>query len=1844
MSETQRNGVFGVTLALNDMLRSYLESSYHISNLSLIHERRRLLEQTGVIHQEPYVESTPKYKKGSAYSFLSIPDTAKEILTEISQLSPSVGIFPIPYHHQSDALEEFLGRQKDIIVATGTGSGKTESFLIPILGSLAIEGVERAETSSLPGCRALLLYPMNALVNDQLARIRKLFGDERVAKILSRGRQRPIRFGSYTSRTPYPGKRTSSKDSMHLKEMFERFYLDRARDENKVRELKQKGRWPSKNLVDFYAKYKEEQSVYKSGGQKGKPFTRYHWNERLLTQPDDRELLTRDEMQRLCPDILITNYSMLEYMLMRPIERTIFQQTRDWLDANCDNKLILVLDEAHMYRGTGGAEVALLIRRLMARLGITRDRLRCILTSASLGEGEEAEEAVKLFSCELTGLSYPSDKLHLVTGVLESRSGARSGSNEEARALAQLDIGKLQEAEVDILTLVDGIQPLQDALSWPAIPSSLSEIREYLFNLLTGWGPAEQMVEYVSGNAVQLSQLSSHLFPNAPKPLAERATEALIALGSFAYRNADDQVFLPTRLHLLYRGVPGLYACINPECNVRLDSTPPDIPILGKLYTSPRLHCDCDILARVYELLTHRDCGAAFIRGYLRQPDADFLLHEQINDLGLDPDSSDRLFEIQLLVDGEPHGNAMDDCSTLWLDIKTGRIQGVDPGNEEGFVRVFAPNIRPGWDARVFNKCPVCLRKWRGQSKIMDLATKGEAPFANLVKEQLFVQPLRLKESLQTPNGGRKVLLFSDGRQKAARLARDIPREVEWDSFRQGLALAVVRFEQTTGRFPKINSSLYSAFVSVVSEFNLQFFDGSDRQELLRAVREFRDDYDNDIREALDDRWDPHPPQGFYRALLRQLCNPQFSLSASTVGYVRPAHMDKLVRDISNFCPKLSNEIIESLAVSFIHELLDANAFESEAVIAPTIRQEAAGHPQDSWAGRGKLRDEVSVTLAHEFNCTTSEIEEIENVFRKRLCHSVGDAYVLRGDSVQLYVGDRDMWYRCSDCTFLAPVRLGAFCINCGSSQVQELDPNTSEYLRTRKGFIREPVVRAIRGQGRPRHLAAEEHTAQLSQRDTGVVFATTEKYELRFQDLLLDEDEGPIDVLSSTTTMEVGIDIGSLVAVGLRNVPPQRENYQQRAGRAGRRGSAVSSVVTFAQNGPHDSHYFHHPDVMVAGPPRIPVVKTDNPKIARRHVYAYLFQTFFHEAIDEGKIDLAHGSNNLFSVLGRASDFFNRESAHGLLDISHFEDWVNERVISTNGVLRTSIVNWLPSGVADAKDEWTGQVAKELLDRLRELELSGRVPTGQLTLSEEDTTDDSGAFEGPDELLSFLFDQGLMPSYAFPIDLCSFLIEDIEYRGKQLKVRIKERPQQSIDKALSEYAPGRLIVVNKETYRSGGIIANSALVTDPDRAAPLFHNRANLRRHVACRRCTFVQDTDADLHELDTCPVCDGPLDKGDLLIPEVFLPDKGRQLTSNDESQEYSYATSAQFPVPLAEDDLGSWVQLGRHLTYTQARDRKLVMVNKGNEEINAGFLVCNKCGSASVFDPEDPKVGPHLRPYRVQPQQGIDVSHHCDGQFERVFLGYQFRTDLLVIRLNVDAPLVRTIENSVPHSVIHDSLRTMSEALLLAASHELDIDASEFQSGFRLVRMGPSEPLRADIYLFDTLSGGAGYAEQVGEHLDRVLSHTLALLKECPGNCDQSCTECLRHYQNRFWHSHLDRFLGAQLLEYMIHGTLPRVRTTAQQSTILDPLMRLLELDGYSCIKNATYQDIEIPLLVDNGSTKLAVGCYPSLLEEEDGISIHPLFGHSLVLKKKIFSEYVLIRNLPLIYNEVKSAFEA
>jgi ATP-dependent helicase YprA (DUF1998 family) len=403
---------------IRSALQDYIEATYHIGHPALVGQRRRLLDEEGIVFRAPYFESTPRYTTGRPFDELDIPDAAKDLFARMSQPgheNQAPLIYNPPYSHQAAALEAASRNGLSLVITTGTGSGKTEAFLLPTLARLATEARDAPSSFAMPSLRAIFLYPMNALVNDQLGRLRPLFGDFRVANLFTDWGKRPARFARYTSRTLYPGVRTPKKDSIRLKSI-ERFYiflLQRAADPTSpdsnraadlIANLRKRGKWPAKPDLEAW---------FGSSGQ--------HWKNRVgefqraVPGDDDPELLTRHEVLANPPDILVTNYSMLEYMLMRPLERPIFDATRNWLAANPEQRLLLIVDEAHLYRGASGAEVALLLRRLRSRLAVPPERLQVICTSASFNNQEYARE----FAAQLSGL--PKAQFQTIQGELALR-------------------------------------------------------------------------------------------------------------------------------------------------------------------------------------------------------------------------------------------------------------------------------------------------------------------------------------------------------------------------------------------------------------------------------------------------------------------------------------------------------------------------------------------------------------------------------------------------------------------------------------------------------------------------------------------------------------------------------------------------------------------------------------------------------------------------------------------------------------------------------------------------------------------------------------------------------------------------------------------------------------------------------------------------------------------------------------------------------------------------------------------------------------------------------------------------------------------------------------------------------------------------------------------------------------------------------------------------------------------------------------------------------------------------------------------------------------------------------
>lgn len=1830
MNDKVELGVKEIARRVHLRLRRYLEAQYHIRNSALIEERRLLLEEPGGISQRPFIEVTPSYALAGDFSELGAPAPVIELLQELVGWKPGVGVYP-PYRHQADALEQFFAKgaaSDDLVVATGTGSGKTETFLYAILGGLALEGTERPASFARHGIRALMLYPMNALVSDQTARLRRLLGDERLASLMEKRWGRRARFGMYTSRTPYPGVRTGAKDQRNLDTLlgyYERLEVSSKPEEQAlVAELKQRGRWPAKDIVRFYARDVEEKVLVKTGKRIGQERTLHHWDQRFLTQPADRELLTRHEIQAQAPDLLITNYSMLEYMLLRPIERPLFAQTRAWLAADPRNQFLLVLDEAHMYRGVSGAEVGLLIRRLLSRLGIGRDRLRCILTSASLGSGAEAEEAGRKFARDLTG-EASNRGFAIVRGTREARPSPRPGTQAEASALAEVSPAVLAAAGFAPSEANVVLTSIAKRLGWTTPPALVEKddqsARRHICRALTGFGPLEMLLEHASGNATDFGELSQLLFPESEQTEAERATDGLLALGTFARRTEpgrEEQPLLPTRVHLLFRGLPPLYACTSSVCNARRDNAGESL--LGRLYTEPRTQCECG--ARVFELFTHRDCGAAYLRVFAASATPDFLWHERGGTL---TEFGKPLHELHLFLE-EPHPDQRGAVDPMLIDVQTGRVL-PNASTVSGTRLVYCAHTpaEKVMNTTTFGVCPACTRKTQagGSLKIMDLATKGEQPFANLVREQFVSQLATKVASEQHPNEGRKALLFSDGRQKAARLARDLPREVERDSFREALVLACQELAMLPTPQPAIlDEGLYAAFVAVCARHYLHFFDGHNQKALLEECARFRKDYD-DLDTALADKWRPLPPTRFRTALLRQIGDPYYSLVAACAAVVEaaPGKLRILQKRLTGVG---TPSLIEEIANAWLREMLGRYAF--DPALGKDSRLDEFGFFQAirSADGLKQFFDRLRTRTGLSSGDVDRLRDELFEVFTRDAPAGDDSGRLVVTDGLLMRLALDDVWLQCAVCGHLQTRPFLGVCGNCQDKRLEPRPPE-HEYMRSRKGFFREPLRAVLRGE-RPVHITAEEHTAQLSQRDAGVVYATTEEFELRFQDVPLGPDKPPVDILSCTTTMEVGIDIGSLTAVGLRTVPPQRENYQQRAGRAGRRGTSVSSVLMFAQGGAHDAHYFAHPKSIISGPPREPRLKADNPRLARRHVNSHLLQTFFHSRLDAlsagDQAEIAKHRPGIMSAFGDAAEFF---EGTGEFAFAAFDQWMRETVLTPKSSVVEEVADWLPAvifktGAVEEKRKFVREIADSLLRTLTQLR-DERLGT---STNEEEGGEAAASDADSGGLLDLCFDRGLLPSYAFPTDLCSFVIQEWDKSNSRWRVNVAERPQLAKAQALSEYAPGRLLVVNKQTYRVGGIF-----IDGPPSAAPavaLF--AAPLSRYVGCSRCSYISievgSAGVRTIEGSPCPVCRTPLFVREYLDPPSFSPEEGRALHEGDRDQDVTFASSAQLPEIAGRDEFDWTEGPGVNLNHAYGEDVRLVVANKGKDA--SGFSVCESCGGAWI-DGEEPD-GSHARPFLV-PRHVLDrdgASSKCNGEIRRgLFLVHDFRTDLLLLR----GAFRRPFDFQPEQPWLYDALATLAEALALGASLYLDIDPGELSAGFRLLpALVEGDEGVAEIYLFDTASGGAGYAADAGGHLQKVLDRTEELLRECPAQCERSCTKCLRHYGNRFLHGRLDRRLALQLLRFFRMGAVPPFASAAEQARVLRPLARFLELEGWTTATDST------GALRCDGSRSMTIGVYPALLANDGVESNHPTVAPR-ERARVILPDYLVEHDLPSAY---------
>ncbi|MGV8041430.1 MAG: DEAD/DEAH box helicase [Thermoanaerobaculaceae bacterium] len=1755
---------------LHEALRDYIEATYHISHPSLVSQRRQLLDQLGVIHQQPYIESTPRYRTDQSFGALGLDSECLTLFLELSQPtgSPDALLHDPPYQHQAASLKGALVAGRSLVVMTGTGSGKTECFLLPIVGKLVVEAQRPASTfGSTSAVRAILLYPMNALVNDQLGRLRTLLGDPRVVGRFQSWTGRPPRFARYTSRTLYPGVRTEQKDQERLKPL-ERYYVrntqiaddpadpGQAKSARLVAELKKRGKWPAK--PDILAWY----------GQKG-----HRWRDprtrafkRCITLPGDPELLTRHEVHENPPDVLVTNYSMLEYMLMRPLERPIFDATKEWLAANPEERLLLVIDEAHLYRGAAGAEVALLVRRLRTRLGIPAQRLQVICTSASFADKDYA----RVFGAQLTGKEVGD--FDAISGDLLLREPAERGSAIDARLLADLDLEAFYAADTEQARLLLAIPFLHHR----GIKQPL-DLQTSLFDALVGYPPMTLLVNTTMQEAKPVSVLASQIFPESDPQLAARALTALMALGSLARPGKKDPPVLPCRVHSFHRGLPGLWICLDPSCSALPAETRGGPG--GRLYSQPRDTCECG--ARVLELYTCRQCGTAYVRAYTNDLDVpDFLWAEAGGAFRTLAGQVEELEPLDLLLE-QPLTH---DFERAELDLVTGRLNPRRLGDRNRVVFIKRDRTRsPQPDDSVmvsspgeFKPCAVCGETAAfGRTSVQDHQTKGDQPFQALVSRQIQVQPPNAVEATKrAPLRGRKVLVFSDSRQTAARLAPNLQTYSTQDALRP---LLVHGFRQLMAD-PSLRSRLCLQDLYLAALLGSQALGVRLRPELKQgesfneeavveeAVETGR--LTADPLQVLLDLRDSVPPEALMRGIYKCVQDRYYGLQSLALASIveAPKHSAKVSQlpDLPGLAvvPEEKSALLRAWIGCW-----EPVGFWLNGMPLAWLSREVRPHS-------GKFR-RMSSLIADKAAGKRFEAEWLPVLLRIFTEPVAANSYKLKGSELSLLIGPP--WAYCQSCRSVQrPLPGRTTCGVCGRPTAQPIDPEGDAVFLARKGYYRRSTMEALRTPPvQPMALIAAEHTAQLNTAQAAEVFSKAEEHELLFQDVDLGPDdrgkERPaIDVLSCTTTMEVGIDIGTLAGVSLRNMPPARANYQQRAGRAGRRGNAIATVVAFGSADSHDEHYFTSPDGMIRGEVQDPVLTLDNRDIARRHVTAYLLQRYHQERLPEIKPE---DQPHLFAVLGTVAGF---KDPSAILNRRDFGEWLR----ANEAQLRTDVDGWLPSELQnpDRQDLLADLLAGTLepIDRAIEYDETQLPATGPPTdaatpdeeqptgMEDQEQPDEERPRTGPDSeyLLDRLLYKGVLPRYAFPTDVATFHVFDPD-RLTEYRPTFLFTPSQGLPVALSEYAPGKEVWIGSRLWYSGALY--SPIKGDRPRA---WDSR---KLYYECSFCHYARTTslaEGKRGEVLDCPACGAASSFGPAtywLRPPGFAHPANRPAgTSPDDQPARSYATRAKLtaPTPAAESD---WLRLNAHIA-TFASRKHLLVTNRGPR--SDGYSYCTRCGLIHpTASPTSLVAAPHEKPFPDFRDRNCPGGAATKG----MVLGTDFITDVLLVSLRVDPPL--TLRPALLATDV--ALRTLCEAITKAACRNLEIEPSELQAEYRpaLTQLG-REGREAEIYLYDTLPGGAGFARRVqGLGID-AFSDALHELENCPDACDRSCYRCLRSYKNKFEHDLLDRQLGATLLRYLLTGTpatLDPLRAQRTTDLLFEDLQRR-GLDGITLARNA------------------------------------------------------------------------
>ncbi|MGW6835096.1 DEAD/DEAH box helicase [Streptomyces sp. NPDC054949] len=1550
---------------ISDTYRRYLRSLLPLREPRLAEALAHAIDTSPLLTKGPLLEATPAYAPGATLDELIGEGVLDPAFRQVT--GPALPADRPLYRHQEQALRK-AEAGRNLVVATGTGSGKTESFLLPILNTLV---AEHARGALGPGVRALLLYPMNALANDQMKRLRRL-----LAAVPD------ITFGRYTGDT--------KDDPRRAADTFEQLNPGEPRLPN--------------------------------------------------------ELLSRREMRAKPPHILLTNYAMLEYLLLRPQDMDLFE------GEHAGGWRFIVVDEAHVYDGARGAELAMLLRRLKDRVGRGHD-IQAIATSATVG-AEENPAAVTAFAQALFDVPFhwDADDPAAQDLVTATRVGAPDGPHW----------GPLPTTEY--------LRLAATAIPGPEIVSAAR------MNGLAATTPAAALAAEAGTAALRraladgprpVSEIAHTVFPDDPAGPA--AVTALIRLAG-RLTDTDGAPVLSARYHLFARATEGAFTCLDPA-GPHLD--------LAR-------HEKCPHCARPsFELGACRRCGAVHLHGTLDGPGGrPRLVHRKSPDkphtwLLLDGDASGAGFDEddETLGEGAKGGLSERRLCTRCATVHTAGTTACTTHGCQGteLRRVHQLDTHEGTPA----SCLACGAHGHGMIRLFETGNEAAASVLGTTLYQA-LPPAPDGPAAMLPGQGRKLLFFSDSRQAAAYFApyledsytRIQHRRLMMQAALKGcpdpdeplhiddLVAHAVRAADRAGVFRRNDSR--QAKQREVALWVMQEVLSLDDRQSLEGLGLLRVDLDREpfwqppsVLTSLgltdDEAWQ------LVQELLRTVRNQGALTMPEEVDagdeafaprrgpvWVRSKGSDA-TRKVISWLPSAAG--VSNRRVDYLERVLDA-----------------LGHAGDR---RGAALETLSrlwsdLTTGYLADWLPGEGQAGIGVVR-RLDHAW-----LR---LRPVTTESDPLHACDRCRRVVPVSVRGVCptLRC-TGRLDEYKPTTEADGHLRRLYLTfDPVP-----------LRAQEHTAQW----TGEKAAEIQGEFVR----------GQINALSCSTTFELGVDVGDLQAVVLRNMPPSTANYVQRAGRAGRRADSAALVLTYAQRRPHDLARYAEPQRMIAGEVRAPIVPVDNVRIDRRHAHSIALAGFFRAMKEErGRI------------WRTAGEFFLPDDTTGEIAAHAVRDWLTPAPEGVTASLRRVLPESVQDEIGVESDAWVDELdrllraAQQILDQDVTAYSERRdqaVATRQYRQAEMYQKVIHNLTKR--DLLGVLANRNVLPKYGFPVDTVELRIpQDGGPVAGQLELT------RDLSAAVHEYAPGAEIVAGGRLWSSAGVYRL------PDRELVSRH-------YAVCGTCGRYTDATEPLDP--TCTACGAPSTTAPRRYIEPvygFVAARGAQRRPGQVPPRRSWHGDVHMCTDTADVRDGTTAFTSGHTTAWSAGARgEMVVVSDGPG--GAGYEICDWCGWGR----------PHARAgNRRAGHPHLLKDTDCTGPLRVVSLAHRYQTDFLQIHLD---PLTAL-------SAPQERLRSGVYALLEGAATHLEISRDDIDGTVHTGIDGmPS------LLLFDTTPGGAGNVVRIGDRLEPVVAAALARVGACECGPESSCHACLRTFRNQGFHELLSRREAVVLLDALAGRT--------------------------------------------------------------------------------------------------------